>query len=139
MEGYLHDEALTKQTMDDRYVYTNDIGYIDDEGFVYIISRKDDVINSGGLKIAPTDVENIALQVEGIKECLVIAEKDPILTYVPKLLVVAEDLDLEKLRQHLKNNLEPYKVPRSIEVVDEIRKTYNGKPDRKYYRVALTD
>ena len=135
MEGYFHDEELTKETMDENYVYTNDIGYIDEEGFVYIISRRDDVINSGGLKIAPMDVENVALEVEGVNDCLCIAVKDPVLTFAPKLLVVpGEGFDMKELQLRLKDKLEPFKVPKSIDIVDEIKKTYNGKPDRKYYR-----
>lgn len=104
-------------------------------GFFFFIGRKDDVINSGGLKIAPAEVEAAALEIEEITDCICIEIIDRISGSVPKLLYIAEhDLDPRMLTSFLAERLEPFKIPRQFERVAEIAKTYNGKPDRKHYR-----
>ena len=90
MRGYHNEPVLTKEVMKDGVVYTNDIGYIEN-GFVYIIGRKGDVINVGGLKVAPTEVENVALDYDGIKDCICIAEEDNIAGNILKMLLVVDD------------------------------------------------
>ena len=135
MLEYVNSPELTRDVLRGGIVYNNDIGYIDEEGFVYIIGRKGDVINVGGLKVAPTEVEEAALAFDGIDECICVALPDRISGFVPKLLyVAAQDLDLPALSRFLSARLEGYKVPKAFERVPEIRKTYNGKLDRKSYR-----
>ena len=135
MIEYVNSPELTSEVLQDGIVYTSDIGYIDGEGFVYIIGRKGDVINVGGLKVAPTEVEETALAFEGVDECICIAVPDRISGYVPKLLYVSErDLDPQAISRFMAARLEAYKVPRTFERVPEIRKTYNGKLDRESYR-----
>lgn len=70
MDGYVNDPALTSEVLQDGIVYTNDLGYMDDEGFVYVIGRKGDVINVGGLKVAPVEVESAVLAYDGIADCI---------------------------------------------------------------------
>ena len=135
MIEYVNSPDLTRDVLQNGIVYTSDIGYIDEKGFVYIIGRKGDVINVGGLKVAPTEVEEIALAFEGVDECICIAVPDRISGNVPKLLYVSEsDLDPQAISRFMAARLETYKVPKSFERVPEIRKTYNGKLDRKSYR-----
>ena len=135
MIEYVKSPELTAEVLIDGIVYTNDIGYIDENGFVYTIGRKGDVINVGGLKVAPTEVEEAALAFDGIDECICIAVPDRISGLAPKLLYVGEaELNVQVLTRFLAERLEAYKVPRSFEKVDEIRKTFNGKIDRKSYR-----
>ncbi len=135
MKGYVNAPELTRSVLIDGVVYTNDVGYMDENGFVYIIGRKGDVINVGGLKVAPTEVEEAALEFDGITDCICIAVPDRISGHVPKLLYISEqDLDLRALSEFLAKRLEIYKIPKQYERVDEIAKTYNGKKDRKHYR-----
>ena len=135
MIEYVNSPDLTREVLQGGIVYTNDIGYIDENGFVYIIGRKGDVINVGGLKVAPTEVEEVALAFEGVDECICIAVPDRISGHVPKLLYVSgSDLDPHAFSRFMASRLEAYKVPKSFERVPEIRKTYNGKLDRKSYR-----
>lgn len=134
MEGYFNEPELTARTLVDGVVYTNDIGYIDEEGYLYVLGRRDDVINVGGLKIAPTEVENIALRFPGVAECVCYPVKDKISGVAPKLNIVEErgmKVDIPSLREHMLRALEAYKVPKMIEKVGEIPKTANGKIDRK--------
>ncbi len=137
MIGYVNAPELTSEYLKDGVVYTNDIAYKDEDGFVYILGRQGDVINVGGLKVAPTEVEAAALTYEGVKDCICIAVKDAISENVLKLLIVMEDgavLDGKAMQTYLAGKLESYKVPRWYETTDEIARTYNGKLDRKAYR-----
>lgn len=137
MKGYVNDPELTNEVLIDGIVYTNDIGYKDDEGFIYISGRKGDVINVGGIKVSPSDVEEAALAFEGIDDCICIAQEDKITGQALKLLVVLHQgvtLNVPQIREFLAARIETLKVPRFYEQVEKIERTYNGKIDRKFYR-----
>lgn len=136
-KGYWGMPELTEQVFYDGFFLTNDGGYIGDDGFLYSPGRVDDMINIGGLKVYPSEVENAALEIEGVLECLCIGVPHPITGNAAKLIVKTNnegDLSARKIRDTLMTKLDNYKVPASIEFVQEIAKTHNGKPDRKYYR-----
>lgn len=138
MEGYFNDPELTAKTLVNGVVYTNDIGYIDEEGYLYVVGRRDDVINVGGLKIAPTEVEGVVLRFPGVAECVCYPVKDRLGGIAPKLNIVEEtgaNVDISALREYMLRHLEAYKVPKQIEKVQSVPKTPNGKIDRKVYRV----
>lgn len=140
MKGYYNEPELTRSVFKDGYFVSSDIGAFDHEGYLYYIGRKDDVINLGGYKIAPTDVESLALQSRLVQECLLIEDYDEYNVPYLKLLVVVEDedkFDPVALNAFLSEKLEKYKIPRVIEVVDALIKTFNGKTDRKAYRKKL--
>lgn len=134
MQGYFNEPELTKTVLIDGVVYTNDIGYIDDDGFVYMLGRRGDVISIGGLKIAPTEVENVVLRFPGIAECACFGVEDRMGGVIPKLNVVpvnGAEIDFKELRAHMAKHLEAFKIPKNMEIVDEIPKTANGKINRK--------
>ena len=134
MQGYFNEPELTDSVLVDGTVYTNDIGYIDENGFVFVLGRKGDVISIGGLKIAPTEVENIVLHYPGIAECVCYAKEDRMGGCVPKLNIVPEkgaEIDFKELRTFMAGYLEAFKIPKLMEIVDEIPKTANGKINRK--------
>ncbi|MCD8336649.1 MAG: acyl--CoA ligase [Lachnospiraceae bacterium] len=136
MIGYVNEPELTAQCLCDGIFYTNDIGYKDENGFIYILGRKGDVINVGGMKVAPSEVEDAALAKEDVQDCICVGVDDAITGKALKLLVVLRDgrkLDKKELRQFLASRLEAYKVPSGYEQVERIRRTYNGKIDRKAY------
>ena len=137
MKGYYNEPELTRSVFKDGWFVSSDIGTFDHEGYLYYIGRKDDVINFGGYKIAPTDVENLALQSGLVHECLCIEDRDEYDVPYIKLLVVVEDkskFNPVALNAFLSDRLEKYKIPRVIEAVDTLIKTFNGKTDRKAYR-----
>ena len=137
MKGYVNDPGLTNEVLTDGIVYTNDIGYKDEEGFIYISGRKGDVINVGGVKVSPSEVEEAALAFEGIDDCICIAQEDKITGQALKLLIVLHrgtTLNIRKISEFLGERIEAVKVPRYYEQVERIERTYNGKIDRKYYR-----
>jgi acyl-coenzyme A synthetase/AMP-(fatty) acid ligase len=137
MSGYLGDPELTATVLRDDTVYMSDYGHIDEQGRLHIGGRENDVINVGGFKVAPTEVEDVAMSVPGIKDCICISADHPIMGRALKLLVVmAEDTAFSKrtIARYLADRLEPYKVPMLYEQVDAVARTYNGKLNRKHYQ-----
>ena len=137
MTGYAADEAKTREVLKDDTVFTADNGMIDNEGMLHLLGRDDDVINVGGYKVAPTEVEDAAMSMEGISDCVCISVPSPITGQALKLLYVSADgtpLSKRDMARHIQKKVETYKVPLVYEMVDKIARTYNGKLDRKHYR-----
>ena len=135
--GYWAMPELTASVYHGDWFLTNDTGYLDEDGYLYILGRVDDVINIGGLKVYPSEIEKAAAELEGVEECLCVDVPNALMGSAVKLLVrLRADtlLTARDIRTALVGKLDSYKVPASIDVVDEIRKTANGKPDRKFYR-----
>lgn len=138
MTGYANDENLTRKVLRNGHVYTNDKGFIDSAGRLQLIGRDDDIINVGGYKVNPIEIENVVLAFSDISDCICVSDNHPVLGVVLRLLVVMKEsksLNKKELAQMLVNKLERYKVPQLYTQVDSIKRTYNGKLDRKYYRV----
>lgn len=134
MKGYWREPELTNQVLQNGIVYTSDIGYIDSDGFIYVMGRKGDVINVGGLKVSPTEVEAAALGYDDINDCICVPVEDKITGNAVKLCVVLKpgvSLDPRRIRNYLKSRIENYKLPKYIETIEKVPRTYNGKIDRK--------
>ena len=137
MSGYIGDPELTATVLRDDTVYMSDYGQIDAEGMLHIGGRESDVINVGGYKVAPTEVEDIAMSIEGIRDCICIPAEHPIMGKAVKLLVVMNEgvpFSKKTIARYIAARLEPYKVPQLYEQVESIARTYNGKLDRKHYQ-----
>lgn len=147
MTGYIGDQELTAtvlrdypSTIDQQPVptlFTADCGIIDKEGMLHLLGREDDVINVGGFKVAPTEVEDVAMSLPEVSDCVCIAAEHPIAGRTLKLLVVMTEgsvFDKRIIARYLKSRLESYKVPLLYEQVEKVNRTYNGKLDRKSYR-----
>ena len=133
MKGYYKSEKLNAETIKDGYIVTQDLSYMDENGMIYLLGRQGDVISSGGNKIAPSEIEDVTLEISGVLECACVPVSHPILGQEPKLFVVMEkdvSYDEEKVHQHLKDRLENYKVPKLIVELDKLPRTYNGKIQR---------
>lgn len=131
--GYWNEPEMTANTIRNGVIYMTDLGYIQN-GYLYLVGRRDDVINVGGLKIAPTEVEDVAMRHSMVDECVCIPFEDRIFGCVVKMLVKVRDghtLDTAVLAAYLDEKLEAYKIPKYIESVHEIPRTFNGKIDRK--------
>jgi len=137
MSGYIGEPELTATVLRGDTVYMSDLGRIDEQGRLHIGGRQDDVINVGGYKVAPTEVEDAALLLPEVKDCICISAAHPVTGNALKLLVVMADgcqLNKRRIALHLKGRLEIYKVPMLYEQVDHVERTYNGKLNRKFYR-----
>lgn len=137
MSGYVGDPERTATVLRDGVVYTSDIGRIDEKGMLHLSGREDDVINVGGFKVAPTEVEDAAMAFPEIQDCICISVEHKIMGRALKLLVVMKDgrvLNKRALAQFLKNKLETYKIPTLYEQTETVKRTFNGKLDRKFYQ-----
>lgn len=133
MKGYWKAPELTAETMADGYIYTKDLGYIDEDGFIYMLGRKDDVINYGGIKISPEEIESIVIKHPLISDCACIPVRDALTGQAPKLFVVLSDADAyepKELKTFLSQNLDASKQPKYIETINAIPRTFNGKIQR---------
>lgn len=133
MKGYWKQPELTAQTMQNGYVYTNDMGYIDEDGFVYMYGRKDNVINCQGIKISPEEIEEVARRYEKIIDCACVPMEDKISGQAPKLYVVVREegtFNKKEMFDFLKRHIDANKLPKVIAVIDEIPRTSNGKIHR---------
>ena len=134
MVGYWKDEEETAKVLIDGIVYTNDVAYFDEEGDIILLGRKGDVINVGGNKVSPDEIENVAKTMPCVADCGVIPVADPVKGNVPKLFVqlqAGKEFDAIAIRSYLAAKLEPYKVPQYIVQIDKIPRSYNGKLLRK--------
>ncbi|MCD7765581.1 MAG: AMP-binding protein [Lachnospiraceae bacterium] len=138
MSGYWHREELNRQTLKDGWLLTGDLVYTDDDGYVYMLGRADDIINVGGEKVAPIEVENIACEYTGIRECACIGVPDPdgVLGQIPALFVVPTDAAFseKELQKFLAGRMERYKLPQKYILLNELPRNRMGKIDRKAIR-----
>jgi acyl-CoA synthetase (AMP-forming)/AMP-acid ligase II len=137
MSGYVGDPELTATVLRDDTIFTSDIGTLDEEGMLHLSGRASDVINVGGFKVSPIEVEEVAMSNPLVSDCICISASHPVTGRALKLLVVTpsgQTLDKRSLARYLADRLEPYKVPMLYEQVDTIARTYNGKLDRKHYQ-----
>lgn len=137
MSGYVADEENTARVLRDGKIHSADLGYVDADGLIHLKGRQGDVINVGGFKVDPSEVENAASSHPAVKDCICISATHPVIGTVLKLLVVLsenQEFDKRSLAVHIKSKLDHYKVPTYYEAVESIQRTYNGKLNRKYYR-----
>lgn len=135
MEGYYNDPDLTAETLVGGYVRTKDLAYLDEDGDCILVGRADDVINYGGSKISPAEIENLALGYEYIDDVAFTSISDPITGELPVILVIQKDgYDEAEFERFLTDRLESYKLPRKYIYVDNIPKTFKGSVLRKEVR-----
>lgn len=135
MSGYIGNSGSTN-SLHDNTLITNDRGFVDEKGQLHLSGRADDIINTGGLKVDPTEVENVALGIQGVEDCICVPAKHPVIGAVLKLIVVWKSempFSNKFIATELMKHLERYKVPFYYEQADKIARTYNGKIDRKSY------
>lgn len=114
----------------ERLLYTGDFCRQDEEGYVYFVGRKDDIIKSRGEKVAPKEVEAQLNMIHGVKECAVIGVPDEILGQAVKAFIVLERgarVTEKQLRAEAMQRLESFMVPKHVQVVDDLPKTTTGK------------
>lgn len=119
----------------DGYFRTGDSGYIDEDGFIYLKSRIKELINVGGKKVAPSEVDEHILQIEGVLDCACVAAKDPegVLGEIVKAYIVKKEgttISFDDIKTALLGKIEGYKIPVEYVWTDSIPKTANGKIQR---------
>lgn len=146
-QGYLHNPEATRKLWHGGYLHTQDIGVVDERGYLQITDRLKDVIKSGGEWVSSLEVEDLLSQHPGVAEVAVVGVRDEQWGERPVALVVARPearatLDIAALRQHLmgfveRGLLSKFGVPRRIDFVEALPKTSVGKLNKKVMREQL--
>ncbi|MBL1148154.1 MAG: long-chain fatty acid--CoA ligase [Pseudomonadota bacterium] len=136
MKGYWKRDDATKEAIDkDGFFHTGDIGYIDDDGFVFIVDRIKDMIITNGYNVYPRNIEDALAQNHSISEVLVIGVPDDKRGEVAKAFIVMKpgekEPSVDEVKTFLKDKLSPIEMPKQFEFRKELPKTLIGKPDRK--------
>lgn len=133
MKGYWGDESLTSSVMDNGYLKTGDIGYMDSDGYIYLTGRLSDMIKVGGNRISPLEVEEIITRLEGIEEVAASGVDDEMLGQVVKVSIVrsvGSSITEMQIKAFCRQQLAQYKIPKFIEFVEQLPKTSSGKVKR---------
>ncbi len=135
MNGYLGDKKAEADAIRDGWLYTGDLGYMDEEDFIFFKQRKKRVVKVSGVGVFPTEIERLVENVPGVESCCAIEIPDPRLQSAIKVFVVAKYFDEEGMRNAILDTCRKYlirwAVPKEIEFVDSLPKTLLGKIDFK--------
>jgi long-chain acyl-CoA synthetase len=140
MAGYLKDPEATAETIRDGWLYTGDIGYVDENGYFFIVDRSKDMIIRGGENIYPREIEEVIYEHPGILECAVIGVPDPVHGEEVLAIVAPKagaELDPDELSAFAAQRIARYKLPRTFEIRDELPKTPTGKISKGPLREEL--
>ena len=130
MTGYWNRPQATSEVLRDGWLYTGDIGMLDEDGCLYIRDRKKDMIVSGGENIYPVEIENLLLAHPKIKDVAVIGQPSTKWGESAAAIIVPEDgkeITLEEIAGYCREKIAGYKIPRILEFADEIPRTPTGK------------
>ncbi|MEZ5550306.1 MAG: class I adenylate-forming enzyme family protein [Pseudomonadales bacterium] len=133
MMGYWKDPKATQNQLIDGWLKTGDLGYLDDEGFLFIVGRSSDMIKTGAHRVSPLDIEEVLVELDGIEEAAVVGVEDPLLGQAIKACVVRSrdsSISAKAVLAHCRSQLALYKVPREVEFLDSLPKTSSGKVQR---------
>jgi acyl-CoA synthetase (AMP-forming)/AMP-acid ligase II len=133
MVGYWNNPAETAKVLQDGKLFTGDIARLDDEGYIYIVGRRSDMIKSGAHRISPKEIEEVILEIPAVHEAAVIGISDNILGESIKAFVVlkaGEALDAKEVQRHCQAKLAYFKIPKEVVFLTELPKTNAGKVRR---------
>ncbi|MGH3003075.1 MAG: AMP-binding protein [Gaiellaceae bacterium] len=140
MRAYWRNDAGTRAALSaDGWLSTGDIGYLDDDGYLFLVDRKKDVIIRGGYNVYPREVEEVLYRHPAVRECAVVGVPDPLLGEEVIALVVARegnDADPTELQSYVRERIAAYKYPRRIVVVDDLPHGPSGKVLRREIDLA---
>jgi len=130
MQGYLNQPDATAETLRGGWLHTGDLARKDDEGYIFIVDRKKEMIIRGGFNIYPREIEEVLYGHPAVLECAVVGtphadlgeEVAAVVVLRPKVQATAEEI-----RDYVKERVAPYKYPRLVRIVDELPKTNTGK------------
>jgi O-succinylbenzoic acid--CoA ligase len=137
MQGYWINEEGTKKQLLNRKFFTGDLGFLDEDGFLFVDSRKDDLIISGGENIYPAEIEEVILGLSDVQQVCVLGLEDREWGQIVAAAIVIKKssvLTQEKIIELLKSRIASFKIPKKLIFVDEIPKTPLGKVKRESIR-----
>ncbi|MEV0565684.1 AMP-binding protein [Dactylosporangium sp. NPDC050588] len=137
--GYWNDEETNRRTRRDGWFLTGDVGRIDEDGYLWFVDRRTDLIKSGGENVAGAEIERVIAQHPDVAEVAVIGVPDPQWDEVPKAFVILRDGATstgEDIRSHCRANLAGFKVPKYVDVVESLPRNDSGKVLKRELRSA---
>jgi acyl-CoA synthetase (AMP-forming)/AMP-acid ligase II len=138
--GYWNDPEGTEKTFrpgllpGERVLYTADLFRMDEEGYLYFVSRQDDIIKTRGEKVSPKEVEEVLYELDGVSEAAVVGIPDDVLGQAVRAVVCLREgavLPEKEIMRYCARRLEDFMVPRSVVFVPSLPKNGNGKIDRR--------
>ncbi|MEH6493943.1 AMP-binding protein [Halopseudomonas sp.] len=133
---YLNNEDAREKAGLDDLATVGDIGYLDDEGYLYVCDRKSDMVISGGVNIYPAEIEHVLIAMPGVIDCAVVGMPDA--EYGESLMAVVAApeglLSAEQVQQFVRERLAGYKVPRRVELIEALPRDDNGKVAKRRLR-----
>jgi len=136
MHSYLNNTDATDEVLKDGWYYSGDIGVMDEDGFIEIVDRKNDMILVSGFNVAPNEVEDVISTLPGVVQVGVIGVADEKTGEAPVAFVVRSDdtLSEDRIVANCREKLTNYKIPRQIRFVDDVPVTLSGKVLRRQLR-----
>ena len=133
--GYLNKPEVTKEAFDSEgWFHSGDIAYMDEDGFAYVVDRKKDMINVGGEKVFPSEVEDMMLDHPQIKDLVIVGIPDEIKGEAPKAFIQLQEGETAteaEIREYCKSKMAPYKVPVAVQFIEEVPRSASGKALRR--------
>jgi acyl-CoA synthetase (AMP-forming)/AMP-acid ligase II len=138
--GYYMNPEATNASFRDGWFYTGDLGYFDEEGYLFVVGRKKDMVKSGGISIYPLEIEGVLYKHPDVVEAAVIGVPDPQWGEAVKAIVVLKEgssVSGEALIQFCKDQLAAYKVPKSVDIVAALPHTEIGKVNKAKLKESI--
>lgn len=142
MKGYLHDAEKTAEAFRGGWFHSGDLGVMDEEGYLTIVDRKKDMINTGGVNVSSREVEEVIYEMEGVSEVAVISIPDPYwieavtAVIIPKTGTVLEE---KEVIEFCKKRLSSFKTPKYVEFTNELPKNPSGKVLKRSLRADYSN
>jgi len=132
MIGYFADEEGTKNTIKNGWLYTGDLGTVDEDGYIFLTARKKEIIKVGGKRISPKEIEAVILELPEVVDCTIEGVEDELLGEALKATVVirpdnGKELFVDKIKHHCSKHLALYKVPQIFELREQLVISATGK------------
>jgi acyl-CoA synthetase (AMP-forming)/AMP-acid ligase II len=132
MLGYFGDEEGTKNTIRNGWLYTGDLGTVDQDGYIFLTARKKEIIKVGGKRISPKEIEAVILELPEVVDCTIDGIEDQLLGEALKATIVTRSENgkeemIEKIKQHCARHLSLYKIPQVFELKEQLVISATGK------------
>lgn len=129
MRGYWKDPQRTAQVIRDGWLHTGDHGYLDEDGYLFIVGRQSEMLKIADNRVSPYEIEEVILEMPGVEECAVVGCPHDLLGQAAHAAVVTSDpaLTAQQIRKYCKSRLAFYKIPKTIAFVEALPKTSSGK------------